>query len=224
MDRAGWLLERRRAAEEDFDAHAEDYDREDEEMTSTHRRFVANLLERIPADGRVLDAACGTGKYFGMILGSGLKVVGADQSAGMLAAARTKYPDATTERIGLQELSFAGEFDGVICVDAMEFVSPEAWPLVIGNLRRALRPGGALYITVETKAPSVVEAGFTEANGRGLPVVPGEYVANDYYHYYPPIPQVLRWVDEAGLEVLEEAQTEGDGYGYHHLLAHAEGR
>ena len=40
-------------------------------------------------------------------------------------------------------------FDAVMTVDAMENVFPEHWQGVLANLRRALRPGGHLYLTVE---------------------------------------------------------------------------
>jgi hypothetical protein len=53
-----------------------------------------------------------------------------------------------------------------------------------------------------------------------LPVVSGEMVEADAYHYYPPSEQVATWVGEAGLVVVEEADSPGDGYGYRHLLAH----
>jgi SAM-dependent methyltransferase len=219
MDRKAWLEEQRRATLADFYTGAPTYDDEDIEITPTHRRFVTALLDRTPSTGRVLDAACGTGKYFGMILDAGRDVVGVDQSAGMLAQATSRYPEARTEQVGLQELAFEHGFDGVICVDAMENVFPEDWPLVVGNLTRALRPEGSLYFTVETMDTEKVEAAFVEATAQGLPVVPGEYLAGGYYHYYPPIPQVRRLVEEAGLRIVDEDDSAGQGYGYHHVLA-----
>ena len=121
-------------------------------------------------------------------------------------------------RWGCRSSTFADEFDAAICVDAMENVFPEDWPLVVGNLRNALRAGGDLYLTVETKDEELVATGYAEALAQGLPIVHGEYVLHGYYHYYPPIPQVHRWVVDADLEVIEEGESEGDGYGYHHLL------
>src|SRR5215217_6460794 len=102
-----------------------------------------------PGCGSGLDAACGTGKYFAMVQDAGRRVVGTDQSTGMLGRARARFPAVPLERVGLQELDFAAEFDAVMCVDAMENVPPEDWPKVVGNLARALRPGGQLYLTVE---------------------------------------------------------------------------
>jgi 2-polyprenyl-3-methyl-5-hydroxy-6-metoxy-1,4-benzoquinol methylase len=73
-------------------------------------------------------AACGTGPYVGQVLGAGRQVVGTDQSSGMLGQARSKYPKARFELVGLQERALEGEFDAVMCIDAMEHVPPEDWP------------------------------------------------------------------------------------------------
>ncbi len=223
VDRRAWLAERRRVAEERYDTlFAATYDQEEGAVSPTHRRFVARLIEQCPPGGRILDAACGTGKYFAMVLDAGRLVVGLDQSAGMLAQARAKHPEVPTEKVGLQELARVAEFDAAICVDAMENVFPEDWPLVLANLRRALRPGGLLYLTVELTGEQELEQAFAGAVARGLPVVRGEHAGRGGgYHYYPSLGQVAAWVRDAGLRVVEEGRSEGDGYGYHHLLAQA---
>jgi ubiquinone/menaquinone biosynthesis C-methylase UbiE len=218
VDRRAWLAERRRVATERYDTlHAATYDQQEwGAISPTHRRFVDQLIQRCPPGGRILDAACGTGKYFGMVLDAGRQVVGTDQSAGMLAQARAKHPEAPTETVGLQELAFDAEFDAVMCVDAMEQVFPEDWPPVLANLRRALRPGGHLYLTVELIDEQELEQAFAEAVASGLPVVRGELTSpGGGYHYYPSLEQVAEWVRDAGLEPLED----GVGDEYYHLLA-----
>jgi SAM-dependent methyltransferase len=226
VDRQAWLRERRQTAEERHDTiHAFTYDDEYGEIGPVHRRFVTDLLERCPPGGTVLDAACGTGKFFGMVLDAGRRVVGTDQSTGMLARARARFPAVPLERVGLQELAFDGEFDAVMCVDAMENIPPEDWPRVVGNLRRALRPGGHLYLTVEEVDSQELERVFAEASARGLPVVRGEMTEEGAgYHYYPSREQVGSWLEEAGLAVVaEDGSDAGDGYGYLHLLARPTG-
>lgn len=219
MERKAWIDERRRVTEERFDRDASTYDEHDVPITPTHRRFVATLLERCAAGARILDAPCGTGKYFSMVLDAGCRVLGADQSSGMLEVARAKHPGVPTEKVGLQELAFASAFDGAICVDAMENVFPEDWPLVLGNLHRAVRPGGYLYLTVETIDEQEIADVFNEATASGIPVVYGEHVRRGGgYHHYPSLARVSEWVDGAGLRVVEDGRSEGDGYGYYHLL------
>jgi ubiquinone/menaquinone biosynthesis C-methylase UbiE len=221
VDREAWLRERRRTAEERHDTiHAFTYDDQYGEIGPTHRRFVADLLERCQPGGTVLDAACGTGKYFAMVLDAGRRVVGTDQSTGMLARARARFPVVPLERVGLQELAFDAEFDAVMCIDAMENIPPEDWPRVVGNLRRALRPGGHLYLTVEQVDDEELDREFADATARGLPVVRGEE-SRDGYHYYPSREQVGYWMEEGMLVVVAEDSSPGDGYGYLHLLARA---
>ena len=219
VDREAWLRERRQTAEERHDTiHAFTYDEQYGEIGPTHRRFVADLLERCQPGGTVLDAACGTGKYFAMVLDAGRRVVGTDQSTGMLARARARFPGVPLERVGLQELAFDAEFDAVMCIDAMENIPPEDWPRVVANLRRALRPGGHLYLTVEQVDDEELDRELAEATARGLPVVRGEE-SRDGYHYYPSREQVGYWMEEGMLAVVAEDYSPGDGYGYLHLLA-----
>ncbi|HEV8166915.1 MAG TPA: hypothetical protein VGR74_21165, partial [Actinomycetota bacterium] len=70
MDRTAWLRERRRVTEERYTTlHAATYDQQEwATISPTHGRFVGRLIELCPPGGRILDAACGTGKYFGMVL------------------------------------------------------------------------------------------------------------------------------------------------------------
>jgi SAM-dependent methyltransferase len=220
VDRATWLRERRQTTEERHDAiHAFTYDDEFGEIGPVHARFVADLLERCPPGGTVLDAACGTGKYFAMVLDAGRRVVGTDQSAGMLARARARFPAVPLERVGLQELDFEAEFDAVMCIDAMENIPPEDWPRVVANLRRALRPGGHLYLTVEEVDDQELDRALADATAQGLPAVRGELAERGAgYHYYPSREQVRSWLEEGMLTVVAEGYSAGDGYGYLHLL------
>ena len=91
---------------------------------------------------------------------------------------------------------------------------------MVGNLRRALRPGGHLYLTVEQVDDEELDLELAEATARGLPVVRGEE-SRDGYHYYPSREQVGYWMEEGMLVVVAEDYSPGDGYGYLHLLARA---
>jgi SAM-dependent methyltransferase len=222
VDRATWLRERRVAVEADYDAEAADYDADEYETTS-HPRFVDALLASCPAAGRVLDVPCGTGRYFAQVRASGRHVVGVDQSAGMLAQARARGLADDLIQTGLQELPFDAEFDGVMTIDAMENVPPEDWPLVLANLRHAVRRGGSIYLTVEEHDDADLEAAYVAARARGLPVVRGELVGHDFagYHYVPDRARVAAWLEEAGLTVVDEATDREEHWAYWHLLLRA---
>jgi ubiquinone/menaquinone biosynthesis C-methylase UbiE len=60
------------------------------------------LIESTPPQGHILDAACGTGKYFAMILAGGRRITGADQSGGMLAQATAKHPEVDVRKVGMR--------------------------------------------------------------------------------------------------------------------------
>lgn len=223
MDRRAWLDEHRLRTEQRYDRlYSPTYDADDGPIPPTHRRFVEKLIESTLPGGAILDAPCGTGRYFPMVLGAGRSVVGVDQSTGMLAEARTKHPDVVVEKRGLQELEFDGEFNGVMCVDAMEYVFPEDWPVVLSNLHRAVRHGGLIYLTIERIDPAEIATVFEEARADGLPVVHGENIRRGGgYHYYPTADRVSTWLEGAGLEVVLEGISRAPNYAYHHVLVRA---
>lgn len=226
IDRDAWLRRLRRENAEQEDALSAVYDERWGEIEDTHRGFVERFLASLPPEGRVLDAACGTGKYFGMVLDSGRSLLGVDHSPGHLDKAREKSPDVPTEVRELQDLSYRGEFDGVMCVDALEMIPPEDYPGILEGFRRALRPGGRLYLTVERVPEEQVRRENERARASGLPVVEGEAVwEEDLYHFYPSMDRVRAWLAEAWFEIDEDLEgpweAEND-YAYHHLLVHAE--
>jgi SAM-dependent methyltransferase len=217
--REDWLRERRAAVAAEYDTEAPTYDDELYPATS-HASFVERLLGTCPPGGTILDAPCGTGRYFELVRASGRHVVGIDQSAGMLAQARSKGIAVRLEHVGLQELAFDREFDGAMTIDAMENVAPEDWPIVLANLHRAIRPGGHLYLTVEEAGEADIDAAFAEAQVHGWPALRGEIIEGDTagYHYYPGRDRVAGWLDAEGLTVVAEGFDQEDGWGYHHLL------
>jgi SAM-dependent methyltransferase len=223
MDRQAWLAERRSAVVTIYDAEAPAYD-DHEYPSDLQREWVARALRLIPPGGFVLDAPCGTGRYFPLVAAAGHQVAGVDQSAGMLAQARARGIAFGLEQVALQDLSYVAEFDAVLTVDAMENIPPEDWPLVLANLHRAVRPGGVMYLTVEEVEQAEIDQAFRSLSARGLPAVPGEIVEGDVagYHYYPGRDQAAEWFGREGLVILDEGFRQEDGWGYRHFLLHAD--
>ena len=219
MERAEWLRERREAVTAQYDAESAGYDA-DPYPTTSHTRFVDVLVATCPDDGLVLDAPCGTGQYFPRVRAAGRRVVGIDQSAGMLAQAAEKGLADRLVNVGLQEMTFEHEFDASMTIDALENVSPEDWPLVLANLHRAVKAGGQMYLTVEEVPEAEIDAGFADGQSKNLPLVRGEVIEGDTagYHYYPGRARVASWLSAEGLEIVEEASDWEDGWGYWHVL------
>jgi cyclopropane fatty-acyl-phospholipid synthase-like methyltransferase len=220
MERAAWLAQRRGVVMAEYDVEAPTYDAH-EYPSDTQREWVRRLLARLAPGSSILDAPCGTGKYFPLVAAAGHHVSGIDQSSGMLEQARARGIAVSLERTSLQDMSAVACFDAVLTIDAMENVAPEDWPGVLSKLHRALRPGGPLYMTVEEVPDEDVAAAFVTLMGQGIPAVRGEVIEGDVagYHYYPGRERVLGWFAAEGLEIVEEGyKQEGGGWGYRHFL------
>ncbi len=158
-----------------------------------------------------------------MVSAGGRRLLGADHSGVALATAQAKYPHVPTEKHSLQDLPYQGEFDGVMCVDAMEFGFTGRLALGVGSLSARSDSGGWLYLTVELGPEDRVSEVNREARKLRFPVVDGEWVEPDgFYHHYPSMDAVRAWVGEAEFVIYEEAEGpwHEEEYSYHHVLAH----
>ena len=118
-----------------------------------------------------------------------------------------------TEAVSLQEMAFDTAFDSVMCIDAMENIGPEDWPLVLERLKRAARPSAHLYLTVELPDDQAMQD-YSQAVERGDPVVEGEAFDGSTYHFYPTRSQVDGWVAACSLIVVDDREANE----YRHLL------
>jgi SAM-dependent methyltransferase len=228
MDRSDWLkLQRQRSEEQGDRIYSATYDEHWGAIPPTHQRLYEKFLRLTPPGGQILDAACGTGRVWPLIIASGRTVFGIDQSAGMLAQAAKKFPEAKFEKVGLQELTYDSAFYGASCMDALEGFPPEDWPLVLANIHRALKPDGYFYFTVELpESEEELAKVNAEARAAGHPVVNREYylegnqadwAQEGAYHYYPEIAQVRTWLSQAGFEIIEEMAGEDSEY-FHFIV------
>jgi SAM-dependent methyltransferase len=222
MNRLDWLKAKQRLTEERYDRlWAPIYDDNwGANIDPLHQRLLTKIVNTCPAHATILDAACGTGKYWPILLASGREFIGIDQSLQMLKRASAKFPQVPAKKLGLQQLRYQAAFDLIICMDAMEMVFPEDWLLVLGNFHQALKPSGQLYFTVEVADSSIIDHDYHAALDQGLPVVYGESaISSDGgedqggYHYYPSMDQVRQWLGAAGFTIKEEAEADD----YHHF-------
>ena len=71
-DRQAFVAERRAASAHRFDTiHSPRYDENWGAVSPSHAAFVARLAGLVRLGGAVLDAACGTGKYWPALLAAG---------------------------------------------------------------------------------------------------------------------------------------------------------
>lgn len=237
MERAEWLQQMKKKAEDLYDHFSPEY-----WVTfglapnETHLAYLQKFLGQMTPNSMLLSAGCGAGRYDGILLEAEHRVVGIDQSAGMLKRAGEHFPQVQYQKMGFQEMEFHEVFDGAICIDAMEHVNPEDWPEIIHRFQEALKPGGVLYITIDRAEGDDLEGAYERAKALGLPVVFGEVadqvdeayeqvttsdkilkdrVDSAVYHYHPSLEQVRVWLEEASMNI----EDEGTGNGYEHILA-----
>jgi demethylmenaquinone methyltransferase/2-methoxy-6-polyprenyl-1,4-benzoquinol methylase len=113
------------------------------------RQFLVSRIECGP-DGSVLDVATGTAAVaIELVRQHGCRVVGVDQSPGMLAGARARIEAAgLTDRItlvegGAEQLPFPdGAFDALTFTYLIRYVEDPA--ATLAELARVVRPGGIM--------------------------------------------------------------------------------
>jgi SAM-dependent methyltransferase len=135
----------------EYDRFADAYSAENESgLFNAHyeRPAMLNLAGDV-AGRRILDAGCGSGPLTAALLAKGAAVTGFDASAAMIELARQRLgEDADLYVADLSApLPFAdAEFDDVVASLVLHYLEDWAGPL--SELRRVLRPGGRLMVSV----------------------------------------------------------------------------
>jgi SAM-dependent methyltransferase len=122
---------------------------------------------------KVLDVGCGAGRDLCLLLSQGHDAVGTDASREMLAAAGETFRQQGLEPAGrlvhdsLPDLaSFADSaFDGVLCSAMLMHLPDERLFDSVHGLRRVLRPGGRLLLSVPSARPDIDPVNY---KGHGL--------------------------------------------------------
>ena len=115
---------------------------------------TAGALRPLGPFGSGLDVCTGTGAGM-QVLESVCRgpITGVDFSAGMLAQARSAYPDASWVRADVRALPFAGAFDLAVSFGALGHFLPAERPALFAGVYRALRPGGVFAFPVAAPQP-----------------------------------------------------------------------
>jgi SAM-dependent methyltransferase len=141
----------KRADVSDYDNFAEAYsaDNETNLFNAYYERPATLALAGDVAGRRILDAGCGSGPLFAALRDRGATVTGFDASAEMLKLARRRLGDDADLHLAdlSRPLPFPdGAFDDVIRSLVLHYL--EDWSEPLAELRRVLRPGGRLIVSV----------------------------------------------------------------------------
>ena len=121
--------------------------------------FVATLAEE--TGGPILEVGCGTGRMLLPLARLGHQITGVDVSEEMLAIARDRLASerkGVQDRVSLQQFDFADirldkQFGlAIIAYNTLMHVGPAELAYCLGNIRRHVWQGGALFIDVDNPA------------------------------------------------------------------------
>lgn len=114
----------------------------------SHDPLLHAFLKLVPAGGHVLDLGCGPGDASAAMIEQGLSVDPIDGSEQMVKLANEVY------KVGARQAYFE-QIDGVEIYHAvwanfsLLHASQDEFPIVLKNLRRAIKSGGYLHIAMK---------------------------------------------------------------------------
>ncbi|HEX9765981.1 MAG TPA: class I SAM-dependent methyltransferase [Nitriliruptorales bacterium] len=118
--------------------------REEEGQSETARRAL-RLVEQHAGPGRMADIGCWTGSFLAAARERGWEGVGIEPSTWAVARARERGLNVRRGSLDDHGL-LPNELDLVVLTDVLEHLADPA--AAVDEVRRLLRPGGALYLTV----------------------------------------------------------------------------
>lgn len=204
------------AVEQMFDEIAPRYDLLNRLLTfrldTRWRRQAIGALGLQPGE-TVIDVACGTGDLCNELEAAGLRAVGVDFSAGMLAAATTQAPLVRSDALmlGVRDASL----DGATCGFALRnFASLEPF---FAELARVLRLGARVaLLEVAEPANPLLRAGHKAYFGKVVPAVGSLLSSRSAYRYLPEsvaylpeAPVLLAQLADAGFRAIERTLLSG---------------
>jgi ubiquinone/menaquinone biosynthesis C-methylase UbiE len=135
----------------DYDSFAEAYAAANENnlVNAYYERPAMLELAGDVAGRRILDAGCGAGPLFAALRDRGAIVTGIDKSAGMLELARRRLGDDADLQVAELGtlLPFPDDtFEDVTASLVLHYL--QDWGLALAELRRVLKPGGRLIVSV----------------------------------------------------------------------------
>jgi demethylmenaquinone methyltransferase / 2-methoxy-6-polyprenyl-1,4-benzoquinol methylase len=194
-----------RAVEEMFDRIAPRYELVNRLMTlgldaGWRRRAVREL--QLDSGSQVVDLGCGTGDLCRVLGRTGLRAVGVDMAAGMLAMAHTAAPlvRADALQLPLADASVDGAVSGFALRNVVDIAA------CFREAARVIRPGGrAVFLEVSEPPSPIVRWAHALYFRRIVPMIGGLLSDRNAYRYLPastvylpPPDALLRLLADAG--------------------------
>src|SRR6185436_377304 len=110
-------------------------------------RLLDDLIERLPANAKVLDAGCGAGIPISQMLSEHFDVTGVDFSEAQVELAKQHVPRANFICRDMTKLDFPeNTFDGICSYYAIIHIPREEHQSLLANFYRMLKPSGVALL------------------------------------------------------------------------------
>lgn len=120
------------------------------------------IIRQVGAGGRILDVGCGTGAAMAWFEARGLRVTGLDLSAAMLALARGRTTGPLVQAMLQRQPLAPARFDAAWCSASLLHVPKRELPLALQELRRVVRAGGLVMISLQLGDGERWDGGYVE--------------------------------------------------------------
>jgi len=161
-------------------------------------KMAAELAQRMPACGRLLDLGCGTGLELDEIrkVLPGIAVTGVDMTEAMLDELRRKHGDWNLTLIlgDYTTADFGGGYDAAVSFETLHHLTSDEKARLYRKIFDSLKPGGC-YIECDYMCDTEEQEAYFLAELRRMKAEQGE----GYYHYDTPL------TVEHQLSILESA-------------------
>jgi SAM-dependent methyltransferase len=133
-----------------YDAVAEDYVagfRDELDHKPLDRALLSALIEQCEPAAPIADLGCGPGHVTAWLEGKGVRAVGIDLSAEMVAVGRREYPGVEFRNGDLLDLpAVDGEFGAVVALYSIIHLEPGELRRALEEIHRVLHPEGLVLV------------------------------------------------------------------------------
>jgi ubiquinone/menaquinone biosynthesis C-methylase UbiE len=133
-------------------------------MSSTPAMVRQLVHKYFVAPARIIDIGSGSGRDVDWLMKQGFEVEGVDASQGLIAAAQSRYPQATFRYDVLPELpnTKTSTFDYALCSAVLMHLPRQDVQAAVKNILRVIKSGGKLICSVRPSR----QASEREGDGR----------------------------------------------------------
>lgn len=150
--------------------------------------WLDRVLALVPAQAKILDIGCGSGKPIAAyLLAQGCTVTGVDSSETMLLMAQQNFPDQTWIQADMRQFRLEQKFDAILAWDSFFHLAPDDQRQMFAQFARHAQQGTVLM--------------FSSGPAHGEAI--GEFFGEPLYHASLAPEEYRALLRQYGFQVLE---------------------